>query len=203
MNIVGLHVMIDLETLGKRPGCVIMEIGAVAFVVSRGLVQERRLEWECLLDLADCIKMGQRVEGETLAWWMAREGVSRFGGKGGTALYSALHDMAYWVGRICCWEGVVALPPHVWGNGASFDLAHLAEAYQLAGGKPWWDFWRERCFRTFTALYRDVVPWDSKLSTHGALADARRQVDHVAAVLESGIGNRESGIGNAKAEGLR
>ncbi len=196
LNLNGLHVMIDMETLGLRPGSVITEIGAVAFRIEQGRVTEREVDsrvW--VLDVEDSLARGFVVDGGTLRWWLERGDPPVVPRGGGMAVAAALAEFHRWGELVTSPDnrGAVA---YVWGNGASFDLALLAEAYARVGMRPWWRFTRERCFRTFAAMFHDVEEWDGRAAKHGALEDARCQVAHVARVLEGlegAVGSGESG----------
>jgi hypothetical protein len=60
-------VMIDLETLGRRPGCVVLSIGAVEFGPA-GLGRE----FYIVLDIFGQKSLGLHEDPDTLAWWEAQ-----------------------------------------------------------------------------------------------------------------------------------
>ena len=64
------HVMLDLETLGKLPGCAILSIGAVYFELETGRLGD---EFYLNVDPASCTRAGLTIDGETLGWWMQQE----------------------------------------------------------------------------------------------------------------------------------
>src|SRR3990172_10155945 len=59
-------VMVDLETLGRRAGCAILSIGAVAFDAETGKMGP---EFYMVVKMASCEKHGLHTDPETVAWW--------------------------------------------------------------------------------------------------------------------------------------
>lgn len=66
----------------------------------------------------------------------------------------------------------------MWGNGAAFDNAILANAYRAAGIKQPWELWNDRCYRTICAYYPGC-PRNQPGTPHNALDDARSQAEHL------------------------
>jgi len=132
--------MIDIETLGKNPGCVILSIGAVQFG------DERKGEWFYeKISIDDCTRNGLVIDESTLRWWGEQSQAARseaFSGK--QFLNSALYNLKAWIG-----DGA-----QVWGNGAAFDLGILRAAYIKFGINDPWTYSKERCYRTL----RDLCP---------------------------------------------
>jgi len=60
------HVMIDLETLGRRAGCSILSIGAVAFDPK---TKELGAEFYVVVNRLSCFKLGLHEDPETVKWW--------------------------------------------------------------------------------------------------------------------------------------
>ena len=63
-------IMIDLETLGKRPGCIISSIGAVVF--------DPRSDWigdtlHTHIDWADSELRGFKADIDTVKWWLKQD----------------------------------------------------------------------------------------------------------------------------------
>ena len=172
------NIMIDLETLGTRPGCVILSIAAVPFAtpfdIESFYVRISEPSWY--------LYPGFHVDQATLEWWSKQNAEARKEAFGGTDdCKSALYSFAE-----CC----RALPtaPVVWGNGASFDLTILSEAYKLLGMRPPWKYTDERCYRTLKALYPQI-PYLEPQVKHNALQDASAQAQHAARIF-SWIGEK-------------
>ena len=118
--------MIDIETLGTRPGSVILSIGAVEFDVHDGLGREFYVE----ISRYSSEHAGFRTDQATLDWWSKQEGEAQTllerTGRGGLMPHRALIELQNW------------LPPDplVWGCGAAFDNAMIAEACAIVGRPP-------------------------------------------------------------------
>ena len=177
-----IDVMVDLETLGTRPGAVILSIGAVVFGKDGA---DTDLTFEECIDIDSCLRCGLTVDGGTLEWWLRQNerarGIFQVKGK---PLTMVLVNFAGWL---------QALPGdlRLWGNGASFDCALLAEAYRRAGWLELpWKYTAERCYRTLAALHSEV-PKAKALVAHCALDDALAQATHAAAILRGTDSRRE------------
>ena len=167
------HAMVDIETLGSRPGAVIASIGAVAFT-PEGVVAE----FECNVSLHGQQEAGLHMDPDTVLWWMrqsdaAREQTFR---KVGAPLFNALTDLAAFASD----EGV----QDYWSHGATFDLVLLHEASIKVGAPPMIkDFRRARDTRTLFEI-TGVNPrtFMGTGTAHNAVDDARAQA---LAVIES------------------
>ena len=129
--------MIDIETLGKNPGCVILTIGAVMFG------DERTGEWFYRkISIDDCTRSGLTIDASTLQWWGEQDAnVRREAFSGTDKLADTLAYLSAWLGD-----------SEVWGNGAAFDLGILRAAYMKLGVSEPWRYNGERCYRTLRAL---------------------------------------------------
>ena len=167
--------MVDLETLGTRPGCAVVSIGAVFFDIefdNLGATFYRAIALEK--------SVGLRVEAETLVWWMQRDAAARrvFSDDDRVSLDRALQDFEDFVRRNTTGE------VRLWGNGAAFDNAILAEVYEAAGRMEFipWKFRNDRCYRTLKSLAPEI-PLVRVGTYHNALDDAVSQARHAVAIL--------------------
>jgi len=167
------HLMVDIETLGSRPGAAIASIGAVVFTPSRVIS-----EWECVVNPETCQLAGLKMDAATVMWWMRQSDAARAStfGQRGIDIHRALTDLAIFATD----EGV----SDYWSHGATFDLVILSEA-ALTVGAPQLvkDFRRARDTRT---LY-EITGVNPKTfmgtgTAHKAVDDARAQA---LAVIES------------------
>lgn len=163
-------IMVDLETLGTGPGCAILSIGAVAFDPWTGFIGA---DFHTLVSTASCRNLGLREEADTMDWWDRQKPEARAilakAAAADVAVQTALDGLATFIRS----HGG-APRVRLWGNGADFDNAILADLYRRTGQRPPWNFWNSRCFRTFKALSGGCEP--QRLGTHhNALDDARHQ----------------------------
>jgi DNA polymerase III epsilon subunit-like protein len=180
------RVMIDVETLGTNPGCVILSIGAVQF--------GNECRGECFyagISINDSLKHGLTIEQETLQWWMEQDEEAR------KAAFSGTLPLEQTLRRLKTWIGDEA---QTWGNGAALDLGCLRAAFIKIGIRDPWAYGGERCYRTLRHLSPypvvmelndtplpliDAPAWyeDTKAVRHNALFDAALQAQRAITML--------------------
>lgn len=166
------HIMLDLETLGTRPGCKILSLGAVEF--DRTGIRREHYD---TLDIGG--QLGLEIDPRTLLWWMDQQkGARTEAFRGETKLMVALSRFEAFCDGARTWAGSAATPEALclWANGASFDIPILEHAYLYLGAweQPPWKFWEARCFRTLKNLAPTIERNEPKVA-HNALYDARAQ----------------------------
>lgn len=171
-------VMLDLETLGRAPGCAIVAIGAVQFSIKDRKLGER---FYMNIDAASCVKAGLTLDADTVMWWMRQSDAARSAlTRNARPLDDALTEFAMWLGALGEFD-----TRKVWGNGPSFDNAILAAAYRAAKIDTPWPFWGDRCFRTIKGLFPSVTMAERQGVHHHALDDAIHQAEHILKIKES------------------
>mgnify|MGYP003109277607 CR=1 FL=1 len=166
-----MHVMIDLETMGTKPGSAIIAIGAVAFD-KHGIVGD----FYQVIDLRLTVAAGLTIDPDTVLWWMKQSDAARAEfERPGDSLYNALHLFKEFYHKM---EG-----KELWGNGSDFDNVLLASAYHAVEFVPLWKFWDNRCYRTLKNLY-PTVKHERTGTHHNALEDARYQAEHLLKIVE-------------------
>lgn len=165
------RIMLDLETLGTKPGSVIVAIGAVKF--GEGTIHDRFYE---RVDAQSCVTLGLKMDVFTVRWWMKQSEEARTELlQPGTHLSKALLRFSEWIGLD--WQDV-----EIWGNGSDFDNPMLAAAYDAAGVNTPWKFWNNRCYRTLKNLF-PLVPMHRSGTHHHGLHDAESQAYHLMDIL--------------------
>ena len=157
------YCMLDLETLGTRPGDVILSVGACLFAPGKGITSE----FYVTIDSVDSKNQGLRAQKSTLEWWAKQSPEAREAAfKGELSLQSALTQFSMWLG-----DGKNTL---VYGNGANFDNTLLPAAYRAVKQETPWPFWNDRCYRTIKAMFlKNEI---KRVGTyHNALDDAKTQ----------------------------
>src|SRR2546430_1719289 len=118
------NIMLDLETLGRRPGCQVLSIGAVVFG-KEGLGEE----FYCVLERHTQAILGLHVDAETQKWWAAQSPEARrVFNEPATDLIEGLGYFSQYIVDNGGPNGV-----KMWGNGADFDNPILAAVYEAAG----------------------------------------------------------------------
>ena len=111
-----IHVMCDLETLGKSIDCTVVQIAAAAFNLETGEILDTFNE------AADISKSTLRVDGDTIKWWLKTDKdlladlLSR-GNLSEEGMFIAFHD---WLTRLGEDNDVC-----LWGNGILFGATRL------------------------------------------------------------------------------
>lgn len=178
------NIMVDIETLGTRPGCVVLSIGAVEFDEDAFCTGR---EFHAHIDAETATDCGLVVCPRTVMWWLDQEKEAQ----------NALLDReAIDIGHALIdfvdsfeWQDTL-----VWANGASFDFPILEHAMEAAGLNVPWAFYNLRDFRTLKNLVSKEIYKELKATpniAHDALEDARAQ-----AITAMRLINRLRGFGN-------
>ena len=170
-------VMVDLETLGKRAGCVIVSIGAVKFNPRTGAIDLDN-EFYRAITVESAMRYGLTVDPSTLRWWMRQTEEARkvFNDPEAESIQAALVEFAEWVDEDGYYDDV-----KMWGNGAAFDNTILAAGFEAVDIIKPWRFWNDRCYRTKRADAKEV-PFKQFGVAHNALDDAVSQAHHLCAI---------------------
>lgn len=175
-------VMVDLETLGTVPGCVILSIGAVAFSQEDGLDAQG---FYCVLHRPSCEEAFLSVDPDTVRWWQNQNEEARavleqsMDAARSLPLAKGLERLNSYLGRFGG-RGDVRL----WGNGSDFDNALLSVAYDAAKVTPAWSYRNNRCYRTLKNLASELK-LERQGTHHDAFDDACNQARHLLQILEA------------------
>jgi hypothetical protein len=177
-----LHVMLDIETLGRTPGSVILSVGAVVFSIEKGLT---RNEFHQYVSVADSLEHGLRIEADTLAWWLdTSPEMLRVFMQSRTPLDKVLGSLSHFINSLGQYP-YFAHDVQIWANSPQFDLSILQAAYRRVGKSPPWDFRAERDIRTLSEVLgmpRQIMRPDEK--AHDALDDAKAQARALVEMLK-------------------
>lgn len=168
-------VMIDLETLGQRPGCAITSIGAVKFDPRGGWIGDA---FHIHIDVDSSVRHGLHCDIKTVMWWLGQGDDARRvmtqGQRDAAPLFTALDAFA----------AFFADSPAIWCNGASFDFPILTAAYHALQETPPWQYWQEYDLRTLKGLNK-TLRIERSGTHHNALDDAIHQARLVQHILQS------------------
>ena len=175
------HVMIDLETLGTRPGSVILSIGAVAF--DEGQPESTWSKFDSgPISVAGSRAAGLTIDESTLAWWLRQDDEPR------KLLLAALDDAAQ--APIVALNNFVGWSPYpaeftLWSNGANFDGVLLRAAWEKVCPQyvPICKYYQECCYRTMKRRYARVSAPMRQGVHHNALNDALHQTRHLQSIF--------------------
>lgn len=174
----GLELMLDLETLGTKPGSPITEIGMVVFDAATGAVTA---EFFCKLGVTEQLQLGAHIAPDTVAWWEKTNP---------TKLLEMSNDVTPVLPELrrlvdFCVTHDAAGCDRVWAQGQDFDFPLLGWLMARFGIETPWDFWKHRDTRTAF----DVYGFDYRNAPrvgdhHNALDDCLTQVMHLTAAQQ-------------------
>ena len=175
------YIVLDLETLGTKPGCPILSIGAAAFE----LESEKVNTFYCKLYLMYQSMAG--VSESTLRWWMCQSEAAREAAFAEDAdaqtLYAARQMFDLWISDMKLKSGFDDIS--VWGNSNSFDNEILRATYEHHGLEDPWGFRADRDFRTLRELYKEKVPEPEFIGIrHHAKYDAMHEAKWLKLILQ-------------------
>lgn len=170
------HIMIDLETIGTRPGSAILTIGAVRFDPTAAdfidpqddipLSLPTETAFYRRIDRESCTFLGLTEDWDTLSWWSRQTPEARreaFDADPRHDIAEVMAEFARWCGR----------DPFPWSHGASFDVVLCEAAFERLGIRAPWKFWNVRDTRTLYDFTGEKPIRDR--NHHHALHDAAAQ----------------------------
>lgn len=162
-------VMLDLETLGTAPGCVVLSIGACTLDLKETFYEKMAVD--------DCVANGLEIDMETMAWWNKQSNEARL------EAFSGIKGLVEVLGAFDDWLRKVKANA-IWGNGADFDQPILLAAYKAASITPsGWPRYGNRCYRTVKTMF-EVPPIAFIGTKHNALEDAIHQAKQLTATMQ-------------------
>jgi hypothetical protein len=184
------EIMIDIESLGAKPGACIVSIGAVRFTRSAGIGEE----FFESVNVADAQDQGLEVDAGTVTWWLTQPSEARGQLDGGVLLDTALRRLADFIPDNAT----------IWANSPAFDCVLLQSAYRAVGRDCPWNYYQQEDYRTL----RNELGFEEDDGVagvkHNALADARRQTRALLGALGEdgwdGDGDGDDGVGGGADE---
>lgn len=180
-----VHVMVDLETMGKKHNAPIVAIGAVVFDPATGSIGESFYKVVCL---ESSVNWGAVIDPSTVIWWLKQSSEARSAIVNDDAipLLDALLQFREFVSDNVAGGSKKA---QVWGNGASFDNSILRSSYDCIAEDYPWEYWNDRDVRTMVELGHAInyepqkaIPFEGE--RHNAIADAIHQARYVSAIWQ-------------------
>lgn len=172
------HVMLDIETMGTTPGCVVLSIGATTFKLDDSPHYTQQTFFK-VLNLTESLELGLRIESSTLKWWLTQNHQTlknQLMEDGAFPLPGLLEIFNEWLS-----DNMVEC---VWGNSASFDCGLLRAVYEAAKVRPYWSHRNEMCYRTVKNLCPEI-PLAEKDGdrAHDPVYDAQYQIQYLKKVI--------------------
>lgn len=166
-----LHIMLDLETMGRAPGCGIVSVGAVPFdPLGKGVTDQFYRN----VSLQSCLDAGLTLNADSLLWWScqtvrARRALTE--NPRPEPLKIVIDAFKEWFGKTGAKK--------IWSHGAPFDLPILQAAHAAVGVETPWDYPNARDTRTVFDLAGGIKIIRKGGTHHNALDDAIAQAQAV------------------------
>lgn len=166
-----MHLMIDLETLGREEDAVILEVGLCLFDSE---IYDS-LQINVNVDAYDLSR--HSVDMGTIRWWMERGGHSL---KGDVRPDAIPHTILGWLGK---WNVNIG-DLNLWAKSITFDVSKLRYHFLQYCYDGWvFNFRRIHEVRTLCFYHSEPYDWSSNLEKHVAVNDAIIQAQYVQWVL--------------------
>lgn len=169
--------MVDLETLGTNPNCVVTQIGWALFDPAMdGLITDSG----CFnVNPSEQIKRGRSVTWDTIAWWLEQNYDARMKMANSQITESVTKTLGNFTNHFD-WPNIRG----VWGHGATFDISIMEDLLYDYVYKSPWKYNAVRDTRTLFALRsHDKLPKANV--AHDAEQDAIVQAKHVQKIYHS------------------
>lgn len=174
------HIMLDLETLGTKPGSVILSIGAYIFLTPTSELQDFGYHRALQVD-EQVEKYGLTIDPNTAEWWKGQSEEAKLTAFAEEVdIFSTLCELSDSLADMRKYGAI-----KLWGNSARFDLSILEAAYQVCNIKTPWTYKEEGCYRTLAAVFEEILPRPKEFegTPHNALHDAINQGKHAFKIL--------------------
>ncbi len=166
--------MLDIETLGVSPGCVVLRLSAVEFDISTG---KTGTEFDMGISVDSCVNSGLVIDPATMKWWMGQNDKAK------EVAFNSENDLKDVL--IAFNEFITPLGNvSVWGNGVRFDVGILEGLYKAVGMKMPITGRQERDVRTLVS-FRPEIKQNMPFTTgdqHVALDDCKHQIKYCSAI---------------------
>ncbi len=139
-------VMIDLETMGTKSNCLILNIAAVEFNLKTGETGEVFYE---KISLADSINNNFKIEADTLSWWLKQDDFARL------EILNSNKTCIVILDSFLKWFET-RKTFLVWGNSSRFDLGLLENYFNKFNLEIPWKYSNERDVRTLVHFIPDI-----------------------------------------------
>lgn len=177
-------VMIDIETVGRTPGCALIQIAAVPFNMNTGAISNNVFKMSINLNHQLESGKGFTYCHNTYKWWK-KENLELFQylSKSRYKYDQVGNDFQKWFKNLEDYKNL-----RVWGNSNRFDLGIIEGWYKKGIGEkfePFWNTWLERDVRTLAMLDPYIKKNTKFIGTkHDAIDDCKHQIKYCRRIVE-------------------
>lgn len=177
------HLMVDIETLGNAPNACITSIAAVPFDICTGETGTPFFE---PISFESNQKWMRSLSADTLKFWFEQSKEAQSGMLYGNPIWDVLSAFELFLANFFTSNDKNEIYGQIWGNGISFDLGILKNAFAQYGNNNPWPYWAERDVRTLASLnhsIKDNLPFEGV--KHNPFDDCLHQVKYCSAIYNS------------------
>jgi len=172
-------VMIDIETLGLNPGCVICTIAAC--VIKPDIRDCDKFYVRVIIE--SCEEYGLKIEDKSLEWWGNQEEQAK------NEIFNVTtdrYDLPTALDFLSKWLKEKKLE-YVWAKDPDFDCAILGYAYKICGKKVPWEYYKTRSVRTLLDIAGRFlkVKVTKYENNHISIFDCINQTKEILPILDS------------------
>jgi hypothetical protein len=170
--------MIDIETLGTKPGCVILSISAIWFDIETGGIGD---QFDMHIDVNDAVEKGLTINLETVQWWMGQDVEARIKVlcNDGCTLSDVLLSFVEFFNKN------KGNDVQIWGNSPSFDLAIMKSAFEKVKLPIPWKHYQERDVRTLVMFAPHIKKQtEFKGIPHYGIDDCKHQINYCCTIYK-------------------
>jgi exodeoxyribonuclease VIII len=173
--------MLDIETLGTKPGSVILSIGAVEFDYRSAALGAT---YEAYINIDKSMEMGFLVDESTMGFWRSRKPEAQqtlF--RANDSLQDPLATMTEFREWVRSFGNTNLI--RVWGFGSDFDNAMVAAYFAKCNVNLPWRYYNNRCFRTLADIGKQfgIAEPGREGIHHNALDDAKHQARYASRIM--------------------
>ena len=169
------HHMLGIQTLGTKPGCVVLEFALCHFLDE----SEDRKHFEIVppimrharIDIKSQMKAGATIEFDTLKWWVDTNPL-RLQNIMNDEYAAPPHFIAKWLQDYTEWENA-----NIWARDWDFEYPLMDDFFTRFGtpGKHVWKFSHKRSHQFLLKLAGIKTP--PATNTHSAVADVEARIE--------------------------
>jgi len=180
-------IMLDIETLGNKPGCVVLSVAMKHFELNTDVPSTSiDVEYSAHINVMSSIAAGFDIDDGTVKWWQNQSEDTKAAMTLGMKLPLSVDDVAMEVYQILK-DINENYELYIWGRGVStFDMPILDEMLRRGVGmsgeeyKTPWKFWSAMEVRSIYGFHKLCgMPVDKVETRHDALADVEKQIKEV------------------------
>jgi len=174
-----IDLMLDIETLGRGPGCIVPQAAIVPFHLDGPILSDEetnKFTFETKLHIGEQLALGYVIDEETYKWWMSQKAEIRIEVFSGTITVSTFKELLeQYLAKVKVEYGDYC----IWASAPKLDYGCLSSILAPPGGEYPVSYRAERDVRTLKDTVTRLKPnfkWPRTLYNHNAIVDCKSQI---------------------------